>query len=241
MSKYRELVYLVLDEIKGISDDFNYTEDHIIYLLGAYRSFLLKQRYNDKRNPIPISSYQNICVNLEQYNSSNNNCFGQTYLKSVDKVPDTMNIGINRVYSIDYYDSNINLISKERMRYVGNNQYLKNQIYASIGPDNYLYLKSCNPQFLYLKKINISAIFEDPKEAFELQCSDENGGKVCDILDYEFPIEEALIPSLTQMIVAELLRTIQISEDNINNAHNDVNANVGYRTPQIQQNTNTEN
>ena len=34
MSTYRELVYLVLDELKGTSDDFTYTEDHIIFLLN---------------------------------------------------------------------------------------------------------------------------------------------------------------------------------------------------------------
>ena len=31
MSTYRQLTYLVLDEIKGVSDDFTYTEDHIIF------------------------------------------------------------------------------------------------------------------------------------------------------------------------------------------------------------------
>ena len=49
MSTYRELVYLVLDELKGTSDDFTYTEDHIIFLLNKYRAFLLKQKYSDIR------------------------------------------------------------------------------------------------------------------------------------------------------------------------------------------------
>ena len=33
MSKYSELVYMVLDEIKGMSDDHSFTEDHVIFLL----------------------------------------------------------------------------------------------------------------------------------------------------------------------------------------------------------------
>ena len=44
MSKYSELVYMVLDELKGMSDDFSFTEDHIVFLLDKYRAFILKQR-----------------------------------------------------------------------------------------------------------------------------------------------------------------------------------------------------
>lgn len=29
---YREAVYLVLDELKGMSDDFTYTEEHVAFL-----------------------------------------------------------------------------------------------------------------------------------------------------------------------------------------------------------------
>ena len=47
MSTFREIVYLVLDELKLTSDDATFTENHIIYLINNYRSFLLKQRYSD--------------------------------------------------------------------------------------------------------------------------------------------------------------------------------------------------
>lgn len=57
MSTYRQLTYLVLDEIKGVSDDFTYTEDHIIFLLDKYRAFLLKQRYSDIKKQMPESNY----------------------------------------------------------------------------------------------------------------------------------------------------------------------------------------
>ena len=56
MSTYRELVYLVLDELKGTSDDFTYTEEHIMFLLSNYRAFLLKQKYNDIKKQIPESN-----------------------------------------------------------------------------------------------------------------------------------------------------------------------------------------
>jgi hypothetical protein len=39
---WRQAMYMVLDEIKGMSDDFTYTEEHIMFLLGKYRTFILK-------------------------------------------------------------------------------------------------------------------------------------------------------------------------------------------------------
>ena len=44
---YRQLVYLVLDEIKLISGDSIIHEDYIIFLADKYRPFLLKY-YSDK-------------------------------------------------------------------------------------------------------------------------------------------------------------------------------------------------
>ena len=52
MSTYREQVYLILDELKGISDDFSFTEEHIMYLLDKYRAFVLSQKYGDIKKEI---------------------------------------------------------------------------------------------------------------------------------------------------------------------------------------------
>ena len=40
MRTYRQLIYLVLDELKLMSDDSSFTEDHIIFLLSKYRAFI---------------------------------------------------------------------------------------------------------------------------------------------------------------------------------------------------------
>jgi hypothetical protein len=88
MSTYRELVYLVLDELKLISDDSSFTEDHVIYLLDRYRPFLLKQRYSDVKKQIPDSNYQSICIDLTKAPAiSGEPCDGGTYLRSSIKIP----------------------------------------------------------------------------------------------------------------------------------------------------------
>ena len=223
MSTYKELIYMCLDELKLYSDDALYTEEHIMFLLGKYRTFLIKQRYSDVKKQIPESNYQTICLDLIEVPAiSGEPCEGGSYLRSKEKIPFLMKIGNPRVYPIDYYQGEITYVSRDRMRYVGYNKYLQNIIYASLGPDNYLYFKSFNPQFLYLEKVRMTGIFEDTLAASELQCPDENGDTVCDVLDREFPIENALIPPLIQLVVEELTKAEYKPEDKENNSDDDL-------------------
>ena len=53
MNTLREMVYMVIDQLKNLSDDSYYTEEHIIYLLNKYRALLLKQRYSDVKRQVP--------------------------------------------------------------------------------------------------------------------------------------------------------------------------------------------
>lgn len=223
MSTYKELVYMCLDELKLYSDDALYTEEHIMFLLGKYRTFLIKQRYSDVKKQIPESNYQTICLDLIEVPAIlGEPCEGGSYLRSKEKIPFLMKIGNPRVYPIDYYQGEITYVSRDRMRYVGYNKYLQNIIYASLGPDNYLYFKSFNPQFLYLEKVRMTGIFEDTLAASGLQCPDESGNTVCDVLDREFPIENALIPPLIQLVVEELTKAEYKPEDKENNSDDDL-------------------
>jgi hypothetical protein len=219
MSTYKELIYMCLDEIKQNSDDSFYTEDHVMFLLDKYRGLLLKQRYSDLKKPIPESNYQTLCLDLIKVPAiSGEPCEGGYYLRSKEKIPFIIPVGITNVYPIDYYQGNITYVTRDRMKYIGHNKYLKNIIYSSIGPDNYLYLKSSNPQYLYLEKIRLTAIFENPKDAILLSC----GGNKCNIYENEFPLEEALISTLIGLVVKDLLGASYRPEDDTNNAKDDL-------------------
>jgi hypothetical protein len=221
MSKYSELVYMVLDEIKGMSDDFSFNEDHVIFLLDKYRGFLLKQRYSDVKKQIPESNYQTLELDLIQVPAiSGEPCEGGVYLRSKDKVPFLMQIGTPRVYPTDYYQGEITYVSRDRMRYVGHNKYLQNIIYCSINPDGYLYFKSSNPQFLYLESVRFTGIFQDSKEAAKLGLNRDNTN--CNILEAYFPIEDALIPPLIEFVVKELLGASYRPSDDKNDANDNL-------------------
>ena len=221
--KYKDIVYMVLDEIKSTSDDAFFTEEHVLLLVNNYRNFILKQRYSDIKKPIPESNYQTICLNLIQVPAiAGVPCGGGTFLRSKEKVPFMMKIGTPKVYPINYYLGEITYVSRERMRYVGYNKYLQNIIYASLGPDNYLYLQSSNPQYLYLEKIRLTGIFENIESVSDLLCDDSGDSINCDIMDKTFPIEDALVPPIIELAVKELLSAEYIPKDETNDAKDEL-------------------
>lgn len=221
MSTYREIVYLCLDNLKLTSDDAIFTEDHITYLLNKFRSFVLKSQYKDIKKEIPESNYQTLCLQLIQVPAiAGEPCEGGTFLRSVEKVPTTISIATPQVHPEIFYHGEIAYVPKERMRYVGYNKWLSNIIYASIGPDNYLYFKSANPQYLNLKSIRFTGIFEEPDKVNSL-CDNSNE---CDPMDFEFPLEEALIPQIVELIVKFIGTGVYKPGDPSNNAEDELSS-----------------
>ena len=56
MATYREMVYMVLDELKLFSDDSSFTEEHVRFLLDKYRMYILKQQYEKEKKEIQFRS-----------------------------------------------------------------------------------------------------------------------------------------------------------------------------------------
>lgn len=240
MTTYREVVFMALDELKLISNDSTYTPEHLIFLADKMRALLLDRRYRDARKgEVSRSNYQEICLELVEVPAiPGTTCYGE-YLRSTEKVPSLMNIGIRHIYPVDYFNSeHISYIPLERMPYVGYNKWLSNMIYVTKGPDDYLYLKSSNPQFLYLKKLKIDAVFQNSQEATKLSCGNSIDSN-CDILDSEFPLEDTLISVLVQLMVQELSGTRYLPTDKQNNASDDMSGLMRV-TPKTLQKTNTK-
>ena len=240
MTTYREVVFMALDELKLISNDATYTPEHLIFLADKMRALLLDRRYRDARKgEVSRSNYQEICLELVEVPAiPGTTCYGE-YLRSTEKVPSLMNIGIKHIYPVDYFNSeHISYIPLERMPYVGYNKWLSNMIYVTKGPDDYLYLKSSNPQFLYLKKLKIDAVFQNSQEATKLSCGNSIDSN-CDILDSEFPLEDTLISVLIQLMVQELSGARYLPTDKQNNASDDMSGLMGV-TPKTLQKVNTK-
>lgn len=212
---------MILDLLKQSSDDSYYSQEHIIFLVSKIRSAVLKSTYSNIKKEIPESNYQSICLDLKEVPAiAGEPCEGGTYLKSEQKVPSVIPVGNTRIYPIGYYQGEITYVSRERMRYVGYNKWLQNIIYASLGPDQYLYFKSSNPQYLHLKQVKMSGIFEDTEAAAKLQC--KGNDNTCDILDSQFPLEEGLVTTLIKIAVKFLSGSIYKPKDSTNSASDDL-------------------
>ena len=218
----RELVYLVLDEVKINSDDSYFNEDHVIFLLNKYRSFVLKKELEKENKPLSSNNSQIICLDLIELRDEDNPC-GGSMLRTEQIIPNLINDSKVSLYPINYFEGDhIIYTTMERMRYTTYNKWTKNLIYAAKGPDGYLYLKSSNPQYLCLEKLRMKAIFEDFESAAQYAC-DESGEELnCDILDMKFPIENALVPILVEMVVKELLGAAYRPKDSSNNSNDDL-------------------
>lgn len=148
---------------------------------------------------------------------------GTTYLRSTQKVPALIPIGTNALYPSDFYgDIHITLVSRDRMRYVGHNKWLKNIIYASLGPDHHIYLISQNPQFKYLKKATMTGVFENPEDIDSSLSCQESENSSCDIMDKEFPLEDSLVTTVIEMVVKYLAGAAYRPQDTFNNSSDDL-------------------
>ena len=220
MATYREIVYMCLDLLKQSSDDAYYTPEHVLFLLSNFRAYILRKQYDDVKKEIPDSNYQTICLDLEKVQGIDGDYCSPAYLRSIQDIPATLKIAQPRIYLGDFLNGRITYVSPERFPHTGFNKYLQNIIYCTKSDEGKLLLKSSNPQFLYLEGLRFSAVFEDVQEAAKLACNDE--GVVCDIMDQEFPLEEALIPGVLELIVKDLTGATFQPKDYQNNASDDL-------------------
>ena len=139
MATYREMVYMVLDQLKLLHDDSYYTEEYVLFLLGRMRALLLMRKYAALRSEaaIPDKDYQELCIPLEQAEIVAYGCSSKSWLKSTVKIPDLMGIGTTTAYPLNSMISEyVTFIPQERMPFVGYNRWLTKIIYAAIGNDN---------------------------------------------------------------------------------------------------------
>lgn len=142
-----------------------------------------------------------------------------------------LSIGNQSITGADFFQGDITYVTNKRFKYTGNNRYLPNVIYGTIGPDEYLYIKSNNPQAYHLCKAKVTGIFEDSAKASELSCDGED--TQCDVMDRNYPLEEALIPPVVELIIKELGGQKYQAEDKQNDAADNLSDIATYIKQQL--------
>lgn len=191
MTTYKELVYMVLDELKAKSDDFYYTEDHIIFLLEKYRAFLLKQKYRTPKSVVLNSNFMTIEFIADS--GADFNIPGISILEIT--TPKIQN------------NPSCNYCSPERFSFVGNNKFLKSMKYFTI--DQGVFKIKGQPGEVFMIPLKLKAVFESPTSVYKYLEKDP--------IDEIFPLEESLISPLLEMVVKDLTSAMFKPEDDINN------------------------
>lgn len=226
MATFAQIIYACLDLLKEHSDDAYYTEEHVLFLAKKIRATLLERKYKNTRNStfktVSEENKQQVCLQLQQAQMLPGDCGGQ-WLQSTASVPALMP-GFDSVTCTahDLLFTNVCFVAPERMKYVGYNKWLKNIIYASRSIDGKMYLKSHNPQFVYLENVGLTGVFADPEEAAKMSHEACMNGGVCDIMSQKFPLEASLVPSLIELVVQELLGSRYAPEDKENDARDNL-------------------
>lgn len=219
---YREIAYAIADFSKTISDDSIITIDHIIFTMSKYRNYILNSQFNTIKKEIGESNYQTICIDLEAQDTTAL-CGTKPVLISKEKIPYTMTIGGKRVYPpAGFMYGNIQFVNNTKFKYTGDNKFYSRIIYATIGPDQHLYLKSNNENFMYIPKVRMTALFSDIEKAAEHECNDNCEEDPCEILDHRFPLDDAFLPLLMKLTIQDIVGAAWKVKDDDNNAADDL-------------------
>ena len=215
----RELIYRILQPLKINTEDSSdtYSEEFVYNMLCEKRALVLKQQYNDGRKDPPLSTYQEICIDLIPENVIPGVECTDEILVSEKVLPKLIDFsgdyGISKllIQTLDRYQIPFSIVPFERLSYLGENKWTKNLVFVAIGYDYRLYFKTNNPFILKLKRVKGYGIFNDPEEALEYSCDETD--KPCDIFDSEFPLDESIIDFVIRLVRTELDPTYQINKD----------------------------
>lgn len=211
---YREIVYIIQDEMKILSDDSLFETDHFVFMANKYRALLFKQYYKGKKVEIPFAWYQRLSVDFKLD-------YGDKIYQSKTKLPEILDLSNIWQYTFVNKDgaksNNFNFVNPHRFKYVTKNKWLVNQSYVTIDLDNKMYVKNFNNQEDSLL-LNYDTILDNPIEGYRF-----NGDESLDVLDFIFPCEESLIQPIIDLCLKEIGVITRLPGDVVNNATDDLN------------------
>ena len=210
---YRDVIYIVLDELKQFTTSIPFEEEHIAYLLTLSRAVIIKQKYSNSKIEIPPEVMQKVPFKLVQRHGiiTSNRSF------------DLINLnGSHLFYSVDIPSlPNVELTQTtiSRFKYLNINKWLANIAYYTINEMGKLIFKVPNSisSLFTSSSTEVDAyynvILEDPRKIF---LYDD------DYLDRDFAINGDLLRIIIDLTLADLYKHIHLPEDTINNGKNDL-------------------
>ncbi len=217
--KRLELISDVREILRTHSIDSEIADRHIMFLVRTKRAKYLRQREMREMAEYGDQFQQSVFMDTELVDSSKITTLptGGTILRTINALPNIVGRELLKhmdVRTVDYTGKEIEVINKERASLV--DYAPKGFIYCYKEPDGRLYFKSTDTVHKLLSKVVVQCILEDPEEIVELN------GLTSHLEDY--PITGSVWEIIRPEIIQELLRSMSIPIDTLNNDADDAPA-----------------
>jgi hypothetical protein len=228
-----EIIYAIREKLKAYTDDTRYTDAYLYFLVNLKRSVYLRREYNQLQKTIDSQVLQTICMELEETSKSicpecYSGCEDCTVIRTVKKLPKVLELHsrstITKIGTTGVFSRPINLITMDRLSYIGDDKHEKNAIFAGLHSNGHIYFKSKSTTYRTLEYVDVTALFENPDDIAEFKCKTSDNGETVNCYDpteTEYPAQAWMVDLLILDIVRELATLKQIPEDTLNNAKDD--------------------
>jgi len=216
MAKLKELIFNLTEILNNgkPTDDYQFNDSQIYFILRYLRNKLIRQRINDGKFISPYN-YQTIpCLKLEYTKIVDCECYtANCYsLQSICNIPKIMSSNkgfmINGTYTINTNSpTRLDYLRFDEVRLLKYSKTMKDAKGIFFTPEaNKLHVKGYDR----LKAIKFSALFNDPLAVMTLDtscaCNDDGSALCLDPYDAEFPMDEDLIKDINTLTYEELIK-----------------------------------
>lgn len=213
-----ELTFACMNTIRAKSNSNDPISTRLIeFHIKNTRAFLIRQESNKSYTP-DTNIIQKLITDVVKVDSAdsciiNSGCY--TFRTKV-KIPSIIETShsqlLTRVGPVDSKSKPFSLIPIARVPYISFNRFNSNQIYAYLD-NGYIYFIS--KSLILLKKVQVSAVFEDPELLADFAC----GTDKCYSKDSAFPVKQSMINAIKDIVIKNYLNeTSQAFQDLSNDA-----------------------
>ena len=228
MANLAKLVYDIRTAIRDTVDDQKFSDRYILHLYNLKRSKYLRNDANNLQKLIDNSILQKFCMDMEEVsvNECNLDYDCDTIMRSTTTIPLPLELhlksAITEVKPSVKITKPFNFVNKERAVWSQYSPFAES-IYAFLDTDKYIYLISKSETVKLIDCITVTGIFEDPLDLQNYKnCCGCDDAKPCFDEDAtEYPLQAHHIDAIRSEIIQTLVGSLNIPEDNTNNANND--------------------
>lgn len=210
----REIIFSVREDFHLMGDDSSITNEYIAYLIRSARSAIMQQRYSDPRNIIPAIEYQSFELAIGP------NGISTSSIPSVIKTTGNPHASL-KLYGVGVADTMLNIplnvVSIERLPYVGHNPFTMDQIYCALDENGTIMMNSQNNLYKLIDKVQVRGIFEDPEAVYALTDYAKKYPNI-DFYDTPYPLSDNVLMDVRSVVDKKMLQILQLPSDQLNDA-----------------------